>query len=387
MGLRRDRSQADGKSKLLSPKKVRHILEHQMNRRQLLKLIFLAGAGLAALKSAPAQTIIENPATPLAKNAGRVLKLREVWRITDEGGAFYFKSPHNLQITEDGSIFIADREQLLRFDKDGKFLINFFKKGQGPGEISDAFTFLIDKNELYVKDYRQMRIFRMNSEGRYIDQLSLEIGSLNLFGVRSDSYVMMKPVWPSREEQTGKLLPLLDKIKIVSKDGKSEKDLYDFRTRWFMTPHASTQWDPDIAVMSDDGRYLYACHSTEYLIEVLDLGTGRIVKSFRRSYPRIKHIAGKREEEFRKTYGSSEKVYEWDVFDLFVNQNKLWVETSTKDSAKGVLFDVFDENGRFVDNFYVGAGRSLLKVQGDVIFVLEKAEDESLRIVKYKIVE
>jgi hypothetical protein len=227
----------------------------------------------------------------------------------------------------------------------------------------------------------------MDSDGRYIDQLTLGIGSLNLFGVRSDGYVMMKPVWPSREEQTGKLLPLLDEIKIVSKDGKSEKDLHAFQTRWFMTPHASTQWDPDIAVMSDDGRYLYGCHSTEYLIEVLDLGTGRIVKSFRRSYPRVKHVVSKGEEEFRKTYGSPEQVYEWDIIDLFANRNKLWVETSTKDSTKGVLFDVFDENGRFVDSFFVGAGRSLLKVQGDVIFVIEKEEDDSIRLVKYKIVE
>jgi hypothetical protein len=77
-----------------------------------------------------------------------------------------------------------------------------------------------------------------------------------------------------------------------------------------MTPHASTQWDPDIAVMSDDGRYLFGCHSTEYLIEVLDLAAGRIVKSFRRSYPRVKHVASKRDEEFRKAYGSPEKVYE-----------------------------------------------------------------------------
>jgi hypothetical protein len=358
-----------------------------MNRRQLTGLIFLVGAVLGALMSAPAQTIIENPSKPLAKNAGRVLKLREVWRITDQGGAFYFKSPHNLQIAEDGSIFIKDREQLLRFNKDGKFLKNFFKKGQGPGEISNSFTFLIDKNELYVTDYGQRRIFRVDSDGRYIDQLSMEISSLNLFGVRSDGYVMMKPVLPSPEEKTGKFLPLLYKIKFVSKDGKSEKDLYAFRTRWFMTPHASTQWDPDIAVMSDDGRYLYGCHSTEYLIEVLDLGAGRIVKLFRRSYRRVKHVAGKREEESRKAYGFPEQVYEWDVIDLFVNQNKLWVQTSTEDSAKGVLFDVFDENGRFVDSFHVGAGRSLLKVQGDVIFVLEKAEDESLRVVKYKIVE
>ena len=42
-----------------------------------------------------AQTVIENPATPLAKNAGRVVALKEVLRIKDEGEAYYFKYPYN----------------------------------------------------------------------------------------------------------------------------------------------------------------------------------------------------------------------------------------------------------------------------------------------------
>ena len=39
------------------------------------------------------QQVIENPEKPLAKNAGRVLKLQEIWRITDNSSEFYFKSP------------------------------------------------------------------------------------------------------------------------------------------------------------------------------------------------------------------------------------------------------------------------------------------------------
>jgi|GEM_PF-5516105 hypothetical protein len=46
------------------------------------------------------QQIIENPDKPLARNAGRILKLQEVWRITDEGGRFYFKAPSNLEVAK-----------------------------------------------------------------------------------------------------------------------------------------------------------------------------------------------------------------------------------------------------------------------------------------------
>ena len=76
-----------------------------------------------------------NPVTPLSKNAGRVLSLKEVMRIIDTGRNFYFKYLHSIKIAPNGSIFVKDDEELLQFDSKGKFNRNFSKKGQGPGEI------------------------------------------------------------------------------------------------------------------------------------------------------------------------------------------------------------------------------------------------------------
>ncbi|MCX6574896.1 MAG: hypothetical protein NTV82_00725, partial [Candidatus Aminicenantes bacterium] len=50
-----------------------------------------------------AQTIIQNPEKPLAKNAGRVVALKEVLRIVDEGDKYYFKYPSLLHIAPDES--------------------------------------------------------------------------------------------------------------------------------------------------------------------------------------------------------------------------------------------------------------------------------------------
>ena len=83
-----------------------------------------------------AQEIIENPKNPTNPNAGRILKIQEVLRITDEGGEFFFQYPTNVQVAPDGTIFLYDREQLLRFDENGKFIHNFYIKGQGPGELN-----------------------------------------------------------------------------------------------------------------------------------------------------------------------------------------------------------------------------------------------------------
>ena len=110
-------------------------------------LAIMAVLGLGSLIGA--QNIIENPAKPLAKDGGRVLKLTEVWRITDDAGEFFFKYPQDLRIADDGSIFLREVGQFLRFSADGKFLKDIFRKGQGPGEMSDsAFQYYLHGQDL-----------------------------------------------------------------------------------------------------------------------------------------------------------------------------------------------------------------------------------------------
>ena len=48
------------------------------------KIVFLFFASFVFICVAFSQTVIENPEKPLSKNAGRVLKHKEVLRIADE---------------------------------------------------------------------------------------------------------------------------------------------------------------------------------------------------------------------------------------------------------------------------------------------------------------
>jgi hypothetical protein len=89
------------------------------------------------------QEIIENQEKPLSKNASRVIKLQEVFRIKDESGNFYFKSIEsygNLKVAPDGTFLISEENQLLKFSPQGKFVKNLLRTGQGPSEMSSIFT-------------------------------------------------------------------------------------------------------------------------------------------------------------------------------------------------------------------------------------------------------
>jgi hypothetical protein len=351
---------------------------------RILKLIIPLIWFLSALASY--SQIIENPAQPPAKNAGRALKLKDVWRITDESGAFFLKYPHDLRIASDGSIFLNEAGEFLKFSGEGKFLKNLYKKGSGPGEIQNEYTYHLQGEDVFVQDMNSQRLWRMDRDGAFKEQINLSAKDYRGFlGVLPDGFLFLKSVWPPPAERTGKLLELLNSPILVSRDGKSEQVLYTFRPRIFLAPQAAQAWDYSIIVPDAEGLNLYAFHGRDYLIEVLNVAKKQIVRRFTRKFPKMPHIEQSWEKSFRKKYDLPKIQYEPDIQGFFVNGPRLWVATALDDKARGRLFDVFDQEGRYIDCFYLGFGRTLLAMWGDFLFTLEKNDDETLRIVKYMI--
>jgi 6-bladed beta-propeller len=341
---------------------------------------------LLSAAASRAQSVIENPAKPKAANPGRVLKLAEVWRIGDESGEFYFKYPNQLQIADDGTVFVADEKELLRFSPDGRFVRNIFKQGQGPGEISEDFSYFVRGQDLFIQDMNSMRFWRADSNGVFQETINLANRDYRgLVGVLPDGFLFLKTVWPPPSERTGKLMEIPHIVTFVARDGSEKRDIATFRPKDFLAPQAATSMTAKIIALSPDGKVLYAFYGRDYLIEVVDLTTGTVVKRFSRAYPKVPHAEREWEADFRKKYGSPMREYEIDVNNLYPVDDRLWVETSTDDKVRGRLIDVFDSGGRFVDSFYLGAGRALMAVREDIIFCQENSGDETITIVKYRI--
>jgi hypothetical protein len=357
-------------------------------RRAIRTVAVLLVSVTAAVAPALPQAIVENPAKPLAKDAGRVLKLAEAWRITDDSGDFYFKYPRELKIADDGTIFLAEEEQFLKFSPDGRFLKDLYRKGQGPGEIGGYFYFHVSAAALFIEDMSSQRFWRADLDGVYQAQIELASKDYRGFiGVLPEGYLFLKTAWPPLGERTGKLMEILHTVVLVGWDGSEQRDLVTFRPKTYLAPNAGMSWDPDIIELSPDGKRLYAVHSRDYVIDVVDLPSGRISRRLSRAYGKVPHNEADHESEFRKRNGSPKKEFEADVDGLFPVGDGLWAATSTVDKVKGRLIDVFDRDGRFVDNFYLGAGRMLMAVQEGVVFCQEKNEEETITVVKYRIVK
>ncbi len=337
------------------------------------------------------QTNIENPEKPMSKNAGRMLKLEEVFRITDESGDFYFSSPQNLKVDSEGNLFIIDESQILKFSVDGKYLKNLFKKGQGPGEISTrspwGLSYFLSKDDIFLYDRDGSKIIHMDSDGNLIEEVKLEVSFLSeLYGPANEGFIFVDEA-PTPMGKSG-FHDVDMSIIWISRDGSSSRKVMVFPKELYVDKNFARDWAPFYVLLETDAQKLFVCHTCEYNIVLADLGKGQVIKKFNRKYNRIKYKMTESQKQFyeRLKINPPERKYKNDILGLFLNEDNLWIRTSTQDEKKGILIDVFNKEGKYIDNFYLNLKGELMAVQGDFIFVNEKDEDENIQIVKYKMI-
>jgi len=347
-----------------------------------------------------AQTIIENPKKPSSENAGRIVELVELMRIDDVGGDFYFKYPRNPKVSPDGSLFVQDHEQLLQFDQNGAFVHNYFKKGQGPGEMQEIADYFFADNGLIVHDRRLQKILWFDFEGKLIEEFKIHelpvFARLHLF--QNSTYYFIGNNIPSTEGKP-ELIEVPYDLIAASEEGKRIEQVISFPVESFAISGGGSGAMASIAelVSAPFKGNLCVCHTQDYLLKILDLESGKIVRSFRRKYKRVKVPKDRRVGGTigagGKTYSAPREYYN-DISRLFSCEDLLWVITSTVEKGKGVVVDVFDFDGRYVDNFYlkipgesdpVAIGYSPMTISNGFLVRTVRNEDETYSIRKYRI--
>jgi hypothetical protein len=126
----------------------------------------------------------------LADNGGhQVFKLSQDGKVlmtlgkkgTAGAGSDEFDQPTDVAISQNGDIFVGDghsgggtatgNARIMKFDKSGKFLMTWGKKGMGPSEFDVIHTLAFDsRGRLFVGDRQNNRIQIFDQGGKFIDQ-------------------------------------------------------------------------------------------------------------------------------------------------------------------------------------------------------------------------
>ena len=333
------------------------------------------------------QEIIQNSDKPLNPEAGRVLKLEEVFQIKDEPGKFYFRWPNNFRLDSKGCLYVLDENQLLKFSPQGTFVGNFYKKGQGPGEISSRFqmvSYFILDDDLFVYDGIS-KIIQMDGNGKLINEIKQDAGRYFQMLGKSENGFFMRYQTPAVQKKTG-FMEIENQIHLLFPDGHSAEKILGFFSRIYTGPNFGMDWDKYSHLFNQNDGSLYVTHTIEYKIVRADLNKGRVVVSFNREYPRVKYVLPEHMKSFYEKYDPPKKKFENDVSEMFIHNGNLWVKTSTADKEKGTLFDVFDPQGRYLDSFYLNISGSLEIAHANHIYITERDADENISIKKLKII-
>jgi len=358
------------------------------------KATLIIFAFLSCALGISAQTIIDNPDKPASTNAGRTVTLQEILRIKDEGKGFYFKLPWMLDVAADGSIFVQDGLALYEFAPDGRFRKNLVKTGQGPGEISTELTDLLVKdNEVLMFSAPSNKLVKTDFERKLINELKFDKKIFHhLLAFHNQKYYMPDLIRRNFARTDG-IKENDFNLFLVNEDGTFIATSCLFTTQFYLQirERGIVSWNiTDLYTSKASQKFMYVAHTQEYQIKQLDLEKAEIIKIFRRSYPRVKY----KKQDPRDTRKMPD--YDNDVYRLLVYKDQVWALTSSYDPKKGVLVDVFNADGKYVDNFWlpllnIRTGDHFSQryfpviIQGDFLYAVEHDAEWNFSIAKYRI--
>lgn len=341
-----------------------------------------------------AQQIIENPDKPASNNPGRTVKLNEVLRIKDEGEGkeFFFKLPWGLDVADDGSIFVKEMDKLYKFSPNGKFVKNMVRIGQGPGEITrEIENFTVIDNTLILLCASMNKLVTVDLQGKFIKELIPKKKLSDLIAYYKKKYYFVD--YFKRNVLKKEAFIEYDRNLYVSDEaGNITSTSHSFPVKWYLDPgqdgRISHSGVTELQTSRVCQKYVYVTHTQEYYIKQLDLEELRVGKCFRRIYPRVKFKSDK----------SRPFNYYNDVYRILIFKDKVWALTSTFDKSKGILVDVFNEEGKYLDNFFLPLFNSKtgdcfyqlyfpLTIKDVYLYAIEHDNDWDYSVVKYEIVD
>jgi hypothetical protein len=253
-----------------------------------------------------------------------------------------FKLILSATVDGQGNIYILDTNLgvVRKFDKDGKFLWELNRKGQGPGEFlrvvdlatgSDGQVFIVDQNS------RKIMIF--SGEGHFIDEFKVIEGEPTEIAVDSKDFIYVNFPFRLKDFLIHKYNPRGEKITAFMEAGFSEE-----KDRFLREAKNG------ITFCIDRQDNIYATYTREY--KTLKYSpSGKLLKVWTRDLPKTPQPIWKYNPQPGWIEIKGDRIIQDIAVDSTGNVYALW---GWMDSEKGLLIDIFNPDGQYLGNFYSG---------------------------------
>lgn len=282
------------------------------------------------------------------------------------------KEPDLVEVDSKGNIFIVEKFPaseyfIYKFSPDGRFIMKFGRKGQGPGEVQGIWDLILDKSDhILVSDPSVNKIVEFDPEGRFIKEVKVKPGLREVLPLANGNYLARRYPW-KESDAYGMYLGLFS-------SAFEEVRTLDF---YNMSDLAPGKRQPGIIIpfyWRVAGDRIYVGNGRRgYEIWVFDLN-GNLLRKIRKDFSPVPYP-----EAFRK---QTEKIAaaqpdlnlfvlkEMPPFNSFFidDAGRLFVMTYEHgEHGQGFIHDVFDTDGVFIAKVELGPygilGRALNRLR------------------------
>jgi hypothetical protein len=301
--------------------------------------------------------IIVNHLEPYKLAVPQSLKLDEEFIIdlaADELIRAGLAEPTGLDIDSSGDINIWNQGKsenfIYKFDRKGKYLTSFGRRGQGPGELQFPTSFAInDRGVLVISDTLQRKMVILGKDGAYIRQAVAD--SPLIYPKANDRYVLILRESNPNEDYTSNTWILCDtNLKKLKELDRSKEVKYSLAKSIPALPPLS-------GCFLSKRNIFVAKYDKDYEIRVFNLD-GTLERRILKEYKPVP-LTGKRKENLIKRFERlpvdlRKKVIYPDSLLPFQcafadDEVRLYVMTYEETGKPGEFwYDIFDKDGVFV---------------------------------------
>ena len=318
------------------------------------------------------------------------IELKKICEITydylDSLGAGKFKI-FDFDFNKEGDILILDYNRMWKFNRNGRYISKWSRKGYGPGEIVTPFFFHLANDIIYVNNKVPKKIIKFDNNGKFINDIfikNLQVYPKNIF--YADDNILLGCVDRFNPEKKRNI----DKIIMYdSKTFKVKKTLFE---REYKKTGRDIFGRKNYFIYAGDEKVFFVVDNSlnDYKINCYDSRTGKMKYKIRKN-----HLKVKNDEEVKNHYGTldGEKVKMQtgnSIFKESINQifydkyDRLWVNSNNREPKEEgcMYFDIFKDgiflnriklelNYSYIHRFRFNGNKIVEYITGDNVYIYE----------------
>ena len=330
--------------------------------------------------------VIYNPKQPVPPKGtpNRLIPRQDLIIGQSDGDENYiFSALRSIQVDNEGNIFALDpkEDKIKEFDKYGKHLRTFGKKGPGPGEWqAPSRMHLTPDGKLAILDSGKIAFYSL--QGECLSEISTARWRFLQMRMDSHSQIYADNLAFDNKGVSQKLLKFDPGLNLLATVAENQSDIKL----------------PRINIMTDRfvydiirGDQLAWAYTTRYEIQILN-PEGKTVRKIIKDYEPIPITERDRREIIKERYGEEGPpqsitlefpTHFYPIFSI-AGDDKGWfyVRTHEKDSKGNYFIDVFNHEGIYSARFSLPAADILSAVRQDKLYSFVYENEEGIPQVK-----